>query len=52
MMNTIKLAVVLPCYNEEDILRDSAKQMTILYNRMIAEKLITDKSLNMPLWQE
>ena len=41
MMNTIKLAVVLPCYNEGEVLRDSAERMMDLYHRMIADKYIT-----------
>lgn len=44
-MNTIKLAVVLPCYNEGEVLRDSAERMVDLYNRMIAEKDISDESV-------
>ncbi len=44
MLNTIKLAVVLPCYNEEDVLRNSAERMMALYNQMITDKLITSDS--------
>ena len=29
-MNNTKLAIVLPCYNEEEIMHDSAKQLTSL----------------------
>ena len=44
-MKTIKLAVVLPCYNEEIVLHDSAEQMIALYNRMIADQLIAADSI-------
>ncbi len=45
MVKTIKLAVVLPCYNEEEILRNSAERMMTLYNQMITDKLITPDSV-------
>ena len=43
-MSTTKLAIVLPCYNEEDIIFDSAKQLTILVERMVSDKLIHEDS--------
>lgn len=41
----IKLATVSPCYNEEEVLRHSTERMTALFNRMIAEGLITKDSM-------
>ena len=37
----IRLATVSPCYNEEEVLRHSAEQLTALFERMIAEGLIS-----------
>ena len=44
MMNTIKLAIVLPCYNEEEIMHDSAKQLTSLLDRMISDDILNKES--------
>ena len=41
----IRLATVSPCYNEEEVLRHSAKQLTALFERMIAEGLISKDSM-------
>ena len=41
----IRLAHVSPCYNEEDVLRHSAEQLTALFERMIAEGLISKDSV-------
>ena len=41
----IKLATVSPCYNEEEVLRHSIEQLTALFERMIAEGLISDDSM-------
>ena len=41
----IRLATVSPCYNEEDVLRHSAEQLTALFERMIAEGLISKDSV-------
>lgn len=41
----IRLATVSPCYNEEEVLRHSAERLTVLFQRMIAEGLITDDSM-------
>ena len=41
----IKLAIVSPCYNEEDVLRHSVERLTALYQEMIAEKLIAADSM-------
>ena len=44
MMNTIKLAIVSPCYNEEEIMHDSAKQLTSLLDRMISDDIVNKES--------
>lgn len=41
----IKLATVSPCYNEEDVLTLSVKRLTALFERMIADRLISDDSM-------
>ena len=41
----IRLATVSPCYNEEEVLRHSVERLTALFNRMIADGLITDDSM-------
>ena len=41
----IKLATVSPCYNEEDVLRHSAERLTALFERMIADGLISPDSM-------
>ena len=41
----IRLATVSPCYNEEEILRHSVQRLTALFERMIAERLISDDSM-------
>ena len=41
----IRLATVSPCYNEEEVLRHSAEQLTALFERMIAEGLISKDSM-------
>jgi glycosyltransferase involved in cell wall biosynthesis len=41
----IKLATVSPCYNEEDVLRHSVERLSALFERMIAEGLITPDSM-------
>ena len=40
----IRLATVSPCYNEEEVLRHSVERLTALFERMIAEKLISSDS--------
>lgn len=40
----IKLALVLPCYNEEDVLPQSAARLTELFQRMIGGGKISDDS--------
>jgi glycosyltransferase involved in cell wall biosynthesis len=41
----IKLATVSPCYNEEEVLRHSVGRLTVLFERMIAEGLISKDSM-------
>lgn len=41
----IKLALVSPCYNEEEVLHHSAERLTVLFERMIAEGLISSDSM-------
>ena len=41
----IKLATVSPCYNEEEVLRHSVERLTTLFERMIAEGLISSDSM-------
>ena len=41
----IRLATVSPCYNEEAVLRHSVDRLTELFNRMIAEGLISEDSM-------
>ena len=41
----IRLATVSPCYNEEEVLYHSVEQLTALFERMIAEGLISSDSM-------
>ena len=41
----IRLATVSPCYNEEEVLRHSVERLTALFERMIAEGLISEDSM-------
>lgn len=41
----VKLATVSPCYNEEAVLQHSVERLTVLFNRMIAEGLISSDSM-------
>lgn len=41
----IRLATVSPCYNEEEVLCHSVERLTALFERMIAEKLISSDSM-------
>ena len=41
----IRLATVSPCYNEEEVLRHSVERLSVLFNRMIAEGLISGDSM-------
>ena len=41
----IRLATISPCYNEEEVLRQSVKRLTVLFERMISEGQITEDSM-------
>ena len=41
----VRLATVSPCYNEEEVLEESVRRLTKLFEQMIAEGLITQDSL-------
>lgn len=38
------LYIVVPCYNEEEVLRETTKELKIKLEKLIKEKLISDKS--------
>lgn len=38
----MKLNIVVPCYNEEEVLRETTKQLTSLIDSMIEEKLLSE----------
>lgn len=40
-----KIATVSPCYNEEEVLVHSVERLTALFERMIAERLISNDSV-------
>ncbi len=40
----IRLAIVSPCYNEEEVLESSVKRLTELFNTLIKDKKITEDS--------
>ncbi len=40
----IRLAIVSPCYNEEEVLESSVKRLTELFNALIKDKKITEDS--------
>ncbi|MBR1546225.1 MAG: glycosyltransferase [Prevotella sp.] len=41
----IRLATISPCYNEEEVLRQSVERLTVLFERMISEGQITEDSM-------
>ena len=41
----VRLATVSPCYNEEEVLHHSVERLSALFERMIAEGLITPDSM-------
>lgn len=43
----IRLAIVSPCYNEEEVLDLSAQRLNELFNRMVSDRLITSDSFVM-----
>ncbi len=40
----IRLAIVSPCYNEEEVLESSVRRLTELFNSLIKDKKITENS--------
>ena len=40
----MRLAIVVPCYNEEEVLTESAKRLTVILERMISGNKISDNS--------
>ena len=40
----IKLAIVSPCYNEEEVLEDSASRLTALFDELVAKEKISADS--------
>jgi len=42
--NPLQLSIVVPCYNEEEVLPETVKQMSLLIDEMIEEKLIANNS--------
>ena len=40
----IRLAIVSPCYNEEEVLETSVERLTRLYRQLIQEQKITEDS--------
>ncbi len=44
MKKTVKLAIVIPCYNEEEILQQSIKQLSHILNELITAKQISPES--------
>lgn len=43
-MDKAKLYVVVPCYNEEEVLNETTKRLTDKFNRMITAGIITEDS--------
>ena len=43
-MNIPVLTIVVPCYNEEEVLHETTKQLSEIISQLIKENLITDKS--------
>lgn len=39
-----KVYIVIPCYNEEEVLNETSKQLLALYGKMMADKLIASDS--------
>lgn len=43
-MNVPLLTIVVPCYNEEEVLPESMKQLRTLLDELISDKLVSEKS--------
>ena len=46
-MKVVKLAIVVPCYNEEEVLRDTEKKLSKLLQDLITKKKISKESFIM-----
>lgn len=44
MSEMFKLSIVVPCYNEEEVLHETTKELTAIVNGLIADKKITPTS--------
>lgn len=44
MSKLVKAYVVIPCYNEEEVLHETTKQLLEVFNEMREERLISDES--------
>ena len=44
MFNGVNLYIVVPCYNEEEVLPETSRRMLELFDRMKDDELINDKS--------
>ncbi len=44
MDKEVKAYVVIPCYNEEEVLHETCRQLLIVFDEMRKERLITDSS--------
>jgi glycosyltransferase involved in cell wall biosynthesis len=44
MFNGVNLYIVVPCYNEEEVLPETSRRMLELFERMKQDELINDKS--------
>lgn len=44
MNKSVNLYVVVPCYNEEEVLRETSRQMLELFDKMKRDELINNKS--------
>lgn len=40
-----RLTIVVPCYNEEEVLPETVKRLTAVLDRLIAERLVRDSSV-------
>ncbi len=43
-MTTPILTIIVPCYNEEEVLEETIAQLTLKLNEMISEKMVSEKS--------
>ena len=38
------LYIVIPCYNEEDVLEETSKRLKVKMNKLVENKIISNKS--------